>query len=372
MDRFLGDLDQLWTLQNRPPLHHLTWDWWWWLVMLEGDEQTPHGKQLMVLWSTKDNPLVEVNGIEWKPSGRPGFDEEGGIAMEGMVAAWWFDGEKMLEPLVLTSTRIIVLGGNHSQWPHKKGGAVVAVTENELSMGLNGDENEFWLRLETEYDCFDLKMTPWNKPMSTARFASASYTKNMGYEILRLHGALCEGKIGAEEVQGTAYFQKVCVQAPSPPWFWGMLHFDDGSYLDWFIPHLSPTISAKNSLAWKKRDLSHWPLSKGGLFHDAEYQRTEIFTNLNIEHRQKNEDLPEFFVELENGRTSIKAHVCAVSRAKWDFNQPTRAGAWSHLTYNEYPLAIKSLVIENEFGVRTLKNWNTIHGNAEHSWGILH
>ena len=52
----------------------------------EGDEQTPHGKQLMVLWSTKDNPLVEVNGIEWKPSGRPGFDEEGGIAMEGMVA----------------------------------------------------------------------------------------------------------------------------------------------------------------------------------------------------------------------------------------------------------------------------------------------
>ena len=87
--------------------------------------------------------------------------------------------------------------------------------------------------------------------MSTARFASASYTKNMGYEILRLHGALCKGKIGAEEVQGTAYFQKVCVQAPSPPWFWGMLHFDDGSYLDWFIPHLSPT--SRQRILWHGR-----------------------------------------------------------------------------------------------------------------------
>ena len=35
MTAFAGDLSGMWTLQNRPPLHHLTWDWWWWLVMLE-------------------------------------------------------------------------------------------------------------------------------------------------------------------------------------------------------------------------------------------------------------------------------------------------------------------------------------------------
>ena len=40
-------------------------------------------------------------------------------------------------------------------------------------------------------------------------------------------------------MEGTAYFQKVTVQAPSVPWFWGMVHFDDGSYLDWFMPHLT-------------------------------------------------------------------------------------------------------------------------------------
>ena len=43
-------------LQEREPLHHLTWDWWWWLLMLDDENGNPSGKQLMVLWSTKDNP----------------------------------------------------------------------------------------------------------------------------------------------------------------------------------------------------------------------------------------------------------------------------------------------------------------------------
>ena len=85
MQKFEGDLSGLWRLQDREPIHHLTWDWWWWLVMLEDESGNPAGKQLMVLWSTKDNPLVEVNGVEWQPVGRPGIDEDGGIAIEGMV-----------------------------------------------------------------------------------------------------------------------------------------------------------------------------------------------------------------------------------------------------------------------------------------------
>ena len=38
---FTGDLSKLWTLQDRPPLHHLTWDWWWWLVMLDDPDGRP-------------------------------------------------------------------------------------------------------------------------------------------------------------------------------------------------------------------------------------------------------------------------------------------------------------------------------------------
>ena len=372
MQTFEGDLSGLWRLQDREPIHHLTWDWWWWLVMLEDEGGNPAGKQLMVLWSTKDNPLVEVNGVKWQPVGRPGVDDDGGIAIEGMVAAWWYDGKEMHEPLVLESCRIIVVGDSNPQWPGESGGAVVAINEKELSMGLKPDLSEFWLRLETEHGSFDLAMSPWNPAMSTARQASAIYAKGMGYDILRLHGSICKGKIAGKEVKGSAYFQKVCVQAPSIPWFWGVLHLDDGSYIDWFVPHLSPLVSVKDSKPNRHRDITHFPLSQGGLFHDVKNQRSESFSKVTVERVINETGLPVFYIHLWNGRSDIRIEAEAVSRAHWTFDQPTRGGIWSHLTYNEYPLKVNKLAIKDETGARKRNNWGTIHGNAEHSWGLLH
>ena len=77
MDSFQGDFSSLWKLQQRPPQNHLTWDWWWWLVMLDDPKNVEPGKQLMVLWSTKDNEMVQVNDVSWNPKGKPGFDEQG-------------------------------------------------------------------------------------------------------------------------------------------------------------------------------------------------------------------------------------------------------------------------------------------------------
>ena len=41
MKSFSGDLSKMWKLQERPPLHHLTWDWWWWLLMLDDENGNP-------------------------------------------------------------------------------------------------------------------------------------------------------------------------------------------------------------------------------------------------------------------------------------------------------------------------------------------
>ena len=372
IERFEGDLSSLWKLQNLPPIHHLTWDWWWWLVMLDDEDGNPAGKQLMVLWSTKDNPLVEVNGFPWQPKGRPGFDEDGSIAMDGMVAAWWFDGKKMIEPLILEESRIIVLAEDHPKWPHKKGGIVSSNTQKEFSMGLTPKEDRFWLTLDTDEGKFDLNMKPWNKAMSSLKVAQAEYGMNMGYGISRLHGAICDGTIDGKNVNGTAYFQKVCVQAPSPPWYWGMLHFDDGSYLDWFVPHISPTMTAKNSRPWKKRDITHYPLSEGGLFHDVNRKRSERFSQVKVDKTCNPQGLPIFHVHMWNGVTEIRIEAEAVTRAHWTFDQPTIGGLKSHLTYNEYPLKINKIEVDDEQGIRTRKDWDVIRGNAEHSWGILH
>lgn len=392
---FEGDFSTMWALGQRKPLWHLTWDWWWWLVMLDDPNGNPSGRQLMVLWSTKDNDLVDVNGKEWTPKGRPGFDEHDGMTIDGMVCAWWFDGTRMHEPYIKRICRMIALNDTHPSWPGEGfgngGGAVVPLLNDDLSMGLTSDMTKFWLELKGDEEAvsngapsdISLQFTPWNPAMSVARPSTATYAANMGYDILRVHGTKVKGTVAGEEVEGSAYFQKVCVQAPSPPWYWGVLHFEDGSYLDWFLPHLAPTITARNPRPWKRRDIQHIGLSQGGLFHDAQNQRTERFARVEViktvSHRVEGNHgqspgspLPQFSVRMWNGRTSIQFKVEAVDRAHWHFDQPTRGGLWSHLTYNEYPLELKKLEIKDEFGQRTRKDYGWARGNAEHSWGLLH
>jgi len=381
MDSFQGDFSSLWKLQQRQPLNHLTWDWWWWLVMLDDPKNVEPGKQLMVLWSTKDNEMVQVNDVTWNPKGKAGFDEQGAIRLDGMVCAWWFDGSVMHDEIISHVCDMIVLPAGHSSWPsssksNQGGGAVVPLLDSDCSMGMVEDRSKFWLNLnlseKSPIQSVQLVLTPWNPAMSTARQANATYAGNMGYDILRLHGTKVSGVIDGESVSGTAYFQKVCVQAPSVPWYWGMLHFSDGSYLDWFLPHASLTMLSRDSRAWKKRDISHIALSQGGLFHDAQNKRSERFEIVSVKKEKQPNNLPHFDVQLQNGRTSIHISAQAVERAHWDFHQPTRGGVWSHLTYNEYPLIVKTLRIEDEFGVRVKSDYEWLRGNAEHSWGFLH
>ena len=397
MDKFAGDLSRMWKLQERPPLHHLTWDWWWWLLMLDDDQGNPSGKQLMVLWSTKDNPKVMVSGTEWTPKGRPGFDENGGISLDGMVCAWWFDGKRMYEPYIKKICRMIVVDDKPPYWPKKSsdsgegGGAVIPLTDEDMSMGLKSDLSEFWLNLHTNefpQDAnvpkkMEFKLTPWNNAMSTARHATATYAMDMGYDILRLHGCKVSGILDDEAIKGTAYFQKVCVQAPSVPWYWGMLHLSDGSYIDWFLPHLSMTITSRDNQPWKKRDLGHMSLSQGGLFHDVISGESIPFKNVRVEKYATDSvegehgatpgsNLPGFKVEMWTEAIRINIDVEAIDRAHWAFEQPTIGGLVSNFTYNEYPLRVKSLSIIDGNGTRSLSDYDWARGNAEHSWGILH
>lgn len=390
---FTGDFESMWKLGLREPIQHLTWDWWWWLVMLDDDEGNPSGKQLMVLWSTKTNDLVKVNDTVWKPSGRPSDSFDGAYNIDGMVCAWWFDGKRMHEPLLKEICTMTVIEDTSSIWPnHKKagkgGGALIPHLKQDCSMGLRSELNSFWLELDSASNSsvqskFSLEISPWNPTLSHARHLQADYLGGMGYDILRIHGAKVRGHIDGVPHQGTAYFQKVCVQAPSPPWYWGVLHFEDGSYLDWFLPHVSMTMTSRDSRPWKQRDVSHISLSQGGLFHDATYQRTERFGKVTVHKKMSTmvesehgahpgSPLPEFLVELKNGRTTIRLQAQAIERAHWHFDQPTRGGMWSHLTYNEYPLSVQKIEISDEFGKRTLEDFRWIRGNAEHAWGILH
>ena len=388
MQKFAGPLSNLWSMDSPPPINRLTWQWWWWLVMLDAD-QVDGGRQLMVLWSTKDTAHIDVNGKPWEGDGRP-HDDEDACIISGMVASWWWDGERMWEPIRLQNCRLAVIAADKETWPSSENngsGAVIPLLDDDLSMGLDPSEGRFWLNMKSQIDGapsnFNIEMTPWHPAVSTLRTASSNYTDRMGYTINRLHGSRATATIDGEQHQGTAYLQRVRVQAPAVPWYWGMLHFSDGSYLDWFMPHASLSMSARSDRPWPLRHISHLPLSQGGIWHDHENGRSERFNNCVVrlipsettegEHGHSPQaPLPCFEVELKNGRTRIRLRARATARAHFRFDQPTRAGLVSHLTYNEYPLKVEKFIIEDENGTRHLSNWDWVMGNGEHSWGLLH
>ncbi|RAH16538.1 MAG: hypothetical protein CMB56_000390 [Methanobacteriota archaeon] len=391
MEKFEGPLDELWKMPNLPNIKNLTWDWWWWIVMWPSKKYPDRSEQLMILWSTKETPAILVNNKPWIAAAKPNSNEENLVTLPGMTCGWYYDGERMYEPLVFKNERIVSISSQHEDWKtdSSSGGAVITLTDQLLSTGLTDDKKKFWIRLESDENAvengapqkFEIEMRPWNAALSKARRSFQKYQKNLGYDIIRIHGCKAEGKYDNEVIEGSAYLQKVRVQAPTIPWYWGFLHFSDGSYIDWFIPHISPLAFSSSDKSWQMKDFLEISLSKAALFHDAERQRTEKFKKLKlkksksnylIEKNDEKEILPRFEIEMWNGRTMIVLTLDAISRAYWSFDQPTRGGMISHLCYNEYPLKVAGIAIQDEIGIRTIKHWDWIHGNAEHSWGILH
>jgi len=146
------------------------------------------------------------------------------------------------------------------------------------------------------------------------------------------------------------------------------------------MPHLTPLSTTKDDKPWRKRDAVRIPLKRAGIFHDRKRGMTHEFDNCEVEVRKSDQGLldsdgdllPNFRIKVWNDYSKVSMDIRSVSRARWTFDQPTRMGLVSHLTYNEYPFEVFRLEIEDEEGTRTLSDYDWIHGNAEHSWGFLH
>jgi hypothetical protein len=390
--KFEGDFSSLWRLDVMPPLHRLSWWWYWVLVIVPDPEKPKRSRQLMTLWSTKETEAIRVSGHWWRPGSRMHKDKHGGFVIPGMVCAWWYDGERMHEPLTMRECRMAVVNDQHPLWPEDGdgagAGAIVPIDVEDLSLGMNPGNKSIWLGLSSDREArangapsrFEALLTPWWGSPSELTYKNNEISMGMGYDILRLQGMKSEMLVDGVKLEGTAYFQKVTVQAPSVPWFWGMLHFHDGSYLDWFVPHISPLSLTKDDTPWRKRDVARIPLKTAGIFHDRVRETTHEFDNCEVElspSKDGNLDdednpLPDFEIRLWNETTTISFEINAVSRARWKFDQPTRGGMGSHLTYNEYPFEVRQISIQDDRGIRTLEDYEWIHGNAEHSWGFLH
>ncbi|MEM4729647.1 MAG: hypothetical protein QXH42_07835 [Thermoplasmata archaeon] len=406
----------MWDIDTSERIKNLTWWWWWWLLFINDPSNPRRTRQLMILWSTKDCDLIKVNDIWWRrgreieerPIGDSPIDESareeapGGGAVrggesvgdggterlrscgsegeswaggketrfDGMTASWFYDGKNMHDPFILEKNDFVVRRDASGER-----GELIPSSENIMTF--RGGPEEYRLDIKKGAWEMHFKMTPWSAFMSKPRYKTAHYIGKYGYNILRIYGSKLSGTIDREgereEITGSAYFQKVMVNAPATPWYWGTFHIEDGSYIDYFNPHIGLPMGRKTEAPRSWRDRGEISLSEHAQFYSASEDRVYEMQKLRIRKSWTENGLPVFRVSARSKDRGAELELVLESyaRAYWRFEQKYLRWFTSILYYNEYPVEVRELVFKAGGRRITLDDVGMITGNCEHTWGKL-
>ena len=172
-----------------------------------------------------------------------------------------------------------------------------------------------------------------------------------------------------EEVNGSAYFQRVTVNAPSPPWYWGTVHMDDGSYLQYFLPHIGFSALRRTDKSNSILDYGYIPFRRSMEFHDKtgkihNFKKVHVTKQINVD------GFPIFKVIGRDDGKKLNITLNAYSRAFWRFESRLLFYN-SILHYNEYPVKISEFSFENGNARLSMGDIGGGVGNCEYSWGLM-
>jgi hypothetical protein len=336
-----------------------SWWWWFWLFFWDNPQDPGKPKQLMILWSTKNDPkimcnklLVDNHFIDKKDSS---------CEFGGTVGAWYYDGRELVDEYVLGKSNMRI-----QEKPNKR---------------LTSDKPIETTFTEPQEGVFEV--TLGDRLKFTAKsidddFSRLSYRKGVffgmfDYRMTRMARLSLQVKEKGSEktAQGTAYFQKVMVNAPVPPWHWGIFHFKDYS-LTYYRPYIGSGLLSKNLF---KNDPLH--INKGLKssirFHDHRKNQTIVFNDITVKTKHAPDGLPVFEISSSDPKEGkIRFTVETYAEAVWKFQKRIANKLFnSNVHYQEYPSRITSLELETPERRLTIEDTGVGVGNAEDNAGFL-
>jgi hypothetical protein len=314
------------------PMPKGAWWWWFWLFFFNNPLNPKKPRQLMILWSTKNVKNIECNNLKIRMNHN---DDKKNL--DGAVAAWYYDGSKMNHNFILEQCKLNLTDNE-------------LYSESKTPTSFSTDGNKNTIKIGNDFN-FIAESNKTHK-FSLPTYRTKNYFRNMGYSLLRLNHLNLKGNIKNKPIRGSAYFQRVFVNAPSVPWYWGIFHFENGGILTYFNPH----VFGKSI----KKDIS---------FFDG--RRMHKFDNIKV--RRDGKYLPTFIITGINEKESITFKIKSYSQSSWSFKRKSLGIIPNKLVYNEYPSVISDIKLLNNKTGRSilLKNLGSSVGNAEHTIGLL-
>ncbi len=308
------------------------WVWWFWLFTFENPFNSEKPRQLAIMWSLKKDDNLSCNSLD--VSMKRLIKKDGSI--EAVVAAWYFDGEKMHENFLLNRTEL-----NQTSYGIK--------TPNPNTT-FEFEDDTFRVVIDSNME-FEAKLEKGNK-FTEPWFKSI---KKFGRQVdmVGINKLDLKAKVNGKNLNGTAYFSKVSLKnVPAPSWYWGLFHFKNNRFLSYFNPYI-----LKKSVI------------EGVTYYDGEMEHR--FNNIKI--KKEEGELPIFHITASDKDKKIEFSVETYSKAVWKFRKKKFKIIPINYNYNEYPSKVTN------FKFTDLKNNRTITGkdigigigNVEQTTGIL-
>jgi hypothetical protein len=355
----------IWRIYPENMLKNRTWHWWWWIHFFENADDPELPRQLMILWGTRNCKKVRVNDYRWDPV-LPMETNERHATFESMVASWYYDGKKMHDPFFIDH------GRTETEIDARSGSLRLNGAKGTYSYG--GSSADFWLNIDTESVGIMLSMVKWNEVMAELLPTGKNFIGNMGYSMLKYRALSSSGRIrlGNAEVpvNGRSYFQKVRISSITPCWYWGTVQWNNGAYLQYFLPHVGTPMLRRSISHESKMDWGEKMLAKTLNFYDPMECREYIMKNVKITKRYEN-DLPIFNVNASSDNCELSIEMATYARCCWNISQPFIGPLWHGIFYNEYPARVINFEFKSGPRIANNTDFGGSYCNCEHTWGSV-
>ena len=358
-------LSRIWQVEGEE-LPKGAWLWWFWIFFIHGEDTEKTGKcrQLMILWSVKNDPQIDCNGLDIRVQKQISAQGAGKWALDGAAAAWYFDGERMRENFVLERSRmeldsqkksLVAPGKTPTEFCEKNGEYVTKIESGGIKFEFRAAQSDMHPAVGPNYGD---SLLPFGMRVEGTRI-----------EVMTLYGTEEDGK-GKRAITGTAYFQKILLATPPPQWYWGIYHFQDGSFFTFMQPYVGRATLAGNFTKEPKLKKPAASANADACFYHAPTGRVFQTSKVEVTPEKIGGELWRHAIKAKGRGFSLSATAEAYSHACWKFTK--RIGTLSHKSkfyYNEYPAVMKKLALKLEAGEELV--YESGIGNMENSWGFL-
>jgi hypothetical protein len=361
----------MWDLPNLPQRSTLRWHWWFVIFVFDNPDEPLKPLQFMTLWSTKDIKETLVNN-RLHTKRKPIISTPTQDNFDGVAAAWYYDGIKNHHDVVLETVNILTQRSLNSE--------KIQLTGPRSTISMLPDSKGYVFQVENPDFNVNLKMLPhlshhYYGPLREDKPFLGGIIQQSTFKINQFNtkGVISHNGV-TKTLSGRGYFQRISLNTPVPPWWWGVIFFDNGSMIKYFLPNISLGIFRRGTqdkpFIW---DSAFKAVKKELDFYDSTTDQVESFTKARVHKSFKDDGHPIFTLHWsrpDGGTLSFTLDTYTRSlfslRTKV-FGTPLK----TTLNYNEYSCVVTQFEMKTPTRKISKKDLGKGLGNCEHSWGIL-